>query len=28
MVADNLRSYPVPEWAKVVKCWEGSEYAG
>jgi len=28
MVEDNVRSYPPPEWARVVKCWEGIEYAG
>jgi len=28
MVEDNVRSYPPPEWARIVKCWEGSEYAG
>ena len=28
MVENNLSSYPPPEWARIVKCWEGSEYAG
>ena len=28
MVADNLSSYPPPAWARLVKCWEGVEYAG
>ena len=26
MVADNLRHYPPPAWARVVKCWEGGDY--
>lgn len=27
MVENNIENYPPPEWARVVRCWEGAEYA-